>query len=105
MMKQNLSYKMVLHRLNNYIAINLKNRSDTILRLWAGQCENIIAQRFRRGQQMLSLYTKIWEDRALKELFLRLRRQVWMWIVTNQKNKINLCEQRVFISLCLWNAQ
>lgn len=76
MMKQNLSYKMILSRMNNYIATNLKNRSDTILRLWAGQCENILAQRFRRGQQMLSLYAKIWEDRALKELFHRLRRQV-----------------------------
>lgn len=80
MMKQNLSYKLVLSRLNNYIgnyiATNLKNRSDTILRLWAAQCENIVAQRFRRGQQVFSLYAKIWEDRALKELFLRLRRQV-----------------------------
>ncbi|KAG4069007.1 hypothetical protein HA402_008318 [Bradysia odoriphaga] len=76
MMKQNLSYKLVLSRLNNYIATNLKNRSDTILRLWAAQCENIVAQRFRRGQQVISLYAKIWEDRALKELFFRLRRQV-----------------------------
>lgn len=76
MINQNLSYKMVLARMNNYIAANLKNRSDTILRLWAAQCENIIAQRFRRGQQVLSLYAKIWEDRALKELFLRFRRQV-----------------------------
>lgn len=39
-------------------------------------CEYILSQRIRRGQQMLSLYTKICGDEELRELLSRLRRHV-----------------------------
>lgn len=66
----------IVNKISNYVKSNIKDRSDSILRLWTDQCEYIIAQRFRRGQQMIHLYTRLWEDRALKELIFRLRKQV-----------------------------
>lgn len=66
----------LLNRMHQYLAANLKNRSHKILRLWTDHCEYIVAQKCRRGQQMISLYTKIWDDHKLRELFLRFRRQV-----------------------------
>lgn len=75
-MMKRLSHARLLYRMQHYVASNLKNRSHTILRLWTDHCEYIIAQKCRRGQQMVSLYTKIWDDRALRELFHRFRRQV-----------------------------
>lgn len=75
-MMTRLSHARLLDRMQHYVASNLKNRSHTILRLWTDHCEYIIAQKCRRGQQMVSLYTKIWDDRALRELFHRFRRQV-----------------------------
>ncbi|KAF5299232.1 hypothetical protein FQA39_LY02405 [Lamprigera yunnana] len=54
----------------------LKNQSAGILRLWVRQCEFVFAQRVRRGQQMISLYTKLWEERALVELLSKMRRQI-----------------------------
>ena len=71
-----LSRKLLLCHISKYITNNLKDKSDSILRLWADHCEYILAQRFRRGQQMICLYTKIWEDRALKQLLQEFRRQV-----------------------------
>lgn len=62
--------------LERYITNNVKNRSRIILRLWTDHCEYILAQRFRRGQQMICLYRRIWDEQALRELFLRFRRQV-----------------------------
>ncbi|KAK9728094.1 START domain [Popillia japonica] len=55
---------------------NLKNQSNVIIRSWTHQCECVVAQRFRRGQQMLCLYSKLWEERALKEFFRRMKHQV-----------------------------
>lgn len=54
----------------------LKNQSAGALRVWAHQCECVFAQRLRRGQQMFCLYTKLWEERALKELLTRMRHQI-----------------------------
>lgn len=62
--------------LERYITNNVKNRSRIILRLWTDHCEYILAQRFRRGQQMICLYRRMWDEQALRELFLRFRRQV-----------------------------
>lgn len=54
----------------------LKDQSEGVLKVWARQCECVLAQRLRRGQQMFSLYTRLWEERALKEFFSRMRKQV-----------------------------
>lgn len=76
-----LSHTILLNRMSRYITQNLKNRSHIILRLWTEHCEYILAQKCRRGQQMISLYTKMWDDRALKELFHRFRKQVYNVVV------------------------
>lgn len=61
---------------DQYLTKTLKNRSRRILRLWSDHCEYIIAQRFHRGQQMLCLYRRIWDDQALREILYQLRKQV-----------------------------
>lgn len=50
-----------------------KSRPDETLKMWAQQFEFVFAHRLRRGQQMISLYSKWWEEKALKEFFRRLR--------------------------------
>lgn len=66
--------------LERYIKNNVKNQSRIILRLWTDHCEYILAQRFRRGQQMICLYRRMWDEQALRELFLRFRRQVGTFV-------------------------
>ena len=56
---------------------NLKTQSASILKLWTRQCECVLAYRLRRGQQMFSLYSKLWEERALRDFFTKLRRQLF----------------------------
>uniref|UniRef100_A0A1B0CJU8 Phosphatidylcholine transfer protein n=2 Tax=Lutzomyia longipalpis TaxID=7200 RepID=A0A1B0CJU8_LUTLO len=68
--------RVFLLRVHRYFVDHLKNRSDSILRLWMDQCEYIVSQRIRRGQQMLSLYTKICAEEEIRELLGRLRRHV-----------------------------
>lgn len=53
-----------------------KNHSSGILKVWAHQCECVFAQRLRRGQQMFCHYTRLWEERALRELLNRFRVQI-----------------------------
>ncbi|XP_044740335.1 stAR-related lipid transfer protein 7, mitochondrial-like [Chrysoperla carnea] len=48
-----------------------------LLTLWTRQCEFVLAQRIRRGQQMFTLYSKLWEEHAFKELLKRMRQQVF----------------------------
>ncbi|CAG9769285.1 unnamed protein product [Ceutorhynchus assimilis] len=50
-----------------------KSSPENTLKVWARQFEFVFAQRVRRGQQMICLYSKWWEERALKEFFRRLR--------------------------------
>lgn len=59
-----------------YFTQNVKNRSRIILRLWADHCEYIVAQRFRRGQQMLCLYRRLWDERAFRGIIQQFRKQV-----------------------------
>ncbi|XP_050316198.1 stAR-related lipid transfer protein 7, mitochondrial-like [Anthonomus grandis grandis] len=47
-----------------------KSNPEKALRSWIQQFECVFAQRVRRGQQMICLYSKWWEERALRE-FLR----------------------------------
>ncbi|KAB0800701.1 hypothetical protein PPYR_06440 [Photinus pyralis] len=54
----------------------LKDQSEGVLKVWAHQCECVLAQRLRRGQQMFSLYTKLWEEHALKEFLNKMRKHV-----------------------------
>lgn len=46
---------------------------ETTLKVWARQLEFVFAQRVRRGQQMFCLYSKWWEERALKEFLKKFR--------------------------------
>ncbi|XP_055619782.1 stAR-related lipid transfer protein 7, mitochondrial-like isoform X1 [Toxorhynchites rutilus septentrionalis] len=67
---------LVLRKINRYLHKNVKDQSPNILRLWATQCEFVFAQQLRRSQQIFTLYAKIWEERALRELLKRFRGQV-----------------------------
>lgn len=70
------SNALVLRKVNRYLRKNVRDQSPNILRLWATQCEFLFAQQLRRSQQILALYAKIWEERALRELLKRFRGQV-----------------------------
>lgn len=70
------SNALVLRKVNRYLRKNVRDQSPSILRLWATQCEFVFAQQLRRSQQILALYAKIWEERALRELLKRFRGQV-----------------------------
>lgn len=70
---------VILNLLRNSLAAvprSLKNQSSNLLRVWAHQCECVLAQRLRRGQQMFCLYTKLWEEHALKEFLTSMRQQM-----------------------------
>lgn len=66
----------VCDKVKRYVSRNIKERSDKILKLWSIQCESILAQRFRRGQQMIALYSRIWDEKALKEMLIRFNKLV-----------------------------
>lgn len=55
---------------------NLNDCSAGVLRVWAHQCECVFAQRVRRGQQMFCLYTKLWGEKALKDLLNGMKLQI-----------------------------
>lgn len=65
-----------IKQLDRYFTQNVKNRSRIILRLWADHCEYIVAQRFRRGQQMLCLYRRLWDEQAFRSIIQQFRKQV-----------------------------
>lgn len=53
-----------------------KTSPEKTLKTWAQQFEFVFAQRVRRGQQMICLYSRWWEERALREFLKRLRASV-----------------------------
>lgn len=65
-----------LHKIGEIFVQNLKDSSNITLKLWVDHCEYILAQRFRRGQQIATFYHRIWGDHALKELLKGFRKQV-----------------------------
>lgn len=54
----------------------LKNESVTCIKTWTRQCECVSAQQVRRAQQMFCLYSKLWEEHALKEFFKVMRQRI-----------------------------
>lgn len=71
-----LQHFIRIKNIDQYFTKTIKNRSCRILRLWTDHCEYIIAQRFRRGQQMICLYRRIWDEQALRGIVQQLRKQV-----------------------------
>lgn len=55
---------------------SLQHESATVLRVWTHQCECVVAQKLRRGHQMFTLYSKLWEERALREFLKTFRQQL-----------------------------
>ncbi|KAJ8957267.1 hypothetical protein NQ318_007831 [Aromia moschata] len=47
--------------------------SNNVLKVWIHHCECVFAQRLRRCQQMFCLYSKWWEEQALKECVQKMR--------------------------------
>lgn len=93
-----LAKSLVLNRIRTYLGQHLRDRSDSILRLWGDHCEYIIAQRFRRGQQILSLYSRIWGERAMKEMLLLFRKRL-------QKHARGLMMGSVGVFMFDWNNE
>lgn len=70
---------VILNLLRNSLATvprSLRSQSSSLLKVWAHQCECVVAQRLRRGQQMFCLYSKLWEEHALKEFLKKMRQQM-----------------------------
>lgn len=55
--------------------LSLQKHSFLILSTCAQQCECVLAHRIRRGQQIFNLYSKLWDEVALREFGHRLRQQ------------------------------
>lgn len=51
-------------------------QKNAVLKVWAHQCECVLAQRLRRCQQMFSLYSAWWEEHALKEFIRKMRQSL-----------------------------
>jgi hypothetical protein len=56
--------------------LSLKEQSVHIVRECTQQCEWVLAHRIRRCQQIFSLYSKLWDEVALKELMKKMRHQL-----------------------------
>lgn len=67
--------KLIKNHLES-IPRTLREQSSTVLQVWARQCECVLAQRLRRSQQMFCLYSKLWEERALRDFINRMRQNV-----------------------------
>lgn len=63
---------------NKYFKVQpaVKEESRRCLRIWAHQCECVLAQRLRRCQQMFCVYSKLWEERAFLDLIRSMRNQL-----------------------------
>lgn len=75
-LKQNLSIYFTLKKNFKKIPTILKANSVSIVRHCTEQCEFVIAHRIRRSQQIFSLYTKLWDEVALRQFIRRLRGQL-----------------------------
>uniref|UniRef100_A0A224XNL8 Phosphatidylcholine transfer protein n=1 Tax=Panstrongylus lignarius TaxID=156445 RepID=A0A224XNL8_9HEMI len=52
----------------------IKDNSVCVFKSCIAQVEYVLAYRIRRGQQIFSLYTKLWDEMALKHFFQQIRR-------------------------------
>ncbi|XP_060523581.1 stAR-related lipid transfer protein 7, mitochondrial isoform X2 [Cylas formicarius] len=68
---------------------------EKALKLWIRQLECVFAQRVRRGQQMICMYSKWWEEKAFKEFLRKLR-------VTINRNGKELLLGAVGVSAYNW---
>ncbi|XP_046385709.1 stAR-related lipid transfer protein 7, mitochondrial isoform X2 [Ischnura elegans] len=61
---------------NNFLTLKLKlkTQSVNVVRHCTKQFECVVAHRVRRGQQVFSLYSRIWDEKALEEIIRRMRR-------------------------------
>lgn len=59
----------------------LKSNPVEVAKTCVEHIEFVLAQRIRRGQQMITLYSKIWDEGSLKQFFQKMRR------IFNRKGK------------------
>ncbi|XP_049811669.1 stAR-related lipid transfer protein 7, mitochondrial isoform X2 [Schistocerca nitens] len=74
-LQRNLTFQWFMSEMAK-IRTFLKNHSFHIVRTCTQQCECVVAHRIRRAQQIFSLYTRLWDEVALRELGRRLRQQL-----------------------------
>lgn len=71
----NLTFLLLLHAFKN-IPVFLKSHSNKIVSNCVRSCEFVIAHRVRRSQQMLCLYSKLWDEAALQQFINKLKGQL-----------------------------
>ncbi|XP_063911494.1 stAR-related lipid transfer protein 7, mitochondrial isoform X2 [Zophobas morio] len=74
--RNNKVVEILRERFSSAVPRSLKDHSTSVLRVWAHQCECVLAQRLRRGQQIYCLYSRLWEERALREFLKQMRHRV-----------------------------
>ena len=52
----------------------LKSNPVEVAKTCVKHIEFVLAQRIRRGQQMITLYTRLWDEKALRQFFLKMKR-------------------------------
>lgn len=93
-LKNGTMFKMLQ---DSFMVVKPEKHPKNVFRLWAHQCEYVVAQKIRRCQQMFCLYTTLWEERALKEFMKRMR-------ITITKRSKDLVLAAVGVSAYNWEA-
>ncbi|XP_023018293.1 stAR-related lipid transfer protein 7, mitochondrial [Leptinotarsa decemlineata] len=53
-----------------------RSQRNSVFKVWAHHCECVVAHRLRRCHQMFSLYSKWWEETALKDFIKKLKQSL-----------------------------
>uniref|UniRef100_A0A1B6L3Z0 Phosphatidylcholine transfer protein n=1 Tax=Graphocephala atropunctata TaxID=36148 RepID=A0A1B6L3Z0_9HEMI len=93
----NVMFLLLINSLKNIPEI-LKSHSVKIVQNCVQSCEYVIAHRIRRSQQMLCLYSKLWDEISLRQLIHRLKAQI-------QRRKHILLLGSSFVSAYDWNKE
>lgn len=72
---QNLKLLFLLHAIKS-IPVFLKSHSNKIVSNCVRSCEFVIAHRVRRSQQMLCLYSKLWDEAVMQQFINKLKGQL-----------------------------
>lgn len=70
------SFLQYVKRSLDKFPLSLKEQSVNIVKVCTQQCECVLAHRIRRSQQMFSLYNRLWDEVALKELLRKMKQQL-----------------------------
>ncbi|KAL3278366.1 hypothetical protein HHI36_013695 [Cryptolaemus montrouzieri] len=70
--EKGLTY-IVNQRFSIYPQVFRKCQSQYLINLWTRQFECVLAQKIRRGHQMFNIYSKLWEEKNVKNFISRVK--------------------------------